>query len=204
MRITVVAFLLFGLHPGSALLAQDHDAGVESPYAGFEQRDIASLSDDDLTELLAGGGWGFALPAELNGLPGPRHVLDMADDMNLSADQQSRVQTLFETMRSRAVELGGEFVHRERALDAWFEGVASGIARPDADELARLVDAAGDIRSELRFAHLGAHLKMLDILSPEQVAAYNRLRGYDSGNPCDDVPEGHDETLWKRHNNCDG
>ena len=159
MRISAYLILLLILNPVTPLRAQDH--AHTSPYAGLEERGIASLSEEDISELLAGGGWGFALPAELNGLPGPRHVLDMAGQLDLSDDQHASVQALFDTMQT------------------------------------------GAARANLPAVHLGAHLEMLDILTPEQVAAYSRLRGYSSENPCDNVPEGHDEAMWRMHNNCD-
>ena len=40
--------------------------------------DIKSLSQDDQSALLAGRGMGLARPAELNGYPGPAHVLELA------------------------------------------------------------------------------------------------------------------------------
>ena len=49
-----------------------------SPYAGMQQRGIAALSESDLAALMAGEGWGLALPAELNGVPGPTHLLELA------------------------------------------------------------------------------------------------------------------------------
>jgi len=60
---------------GGAAHAQQHAA---SPYAGEERRQIASLSKNDLAELRSGHGWGLALPAELNGVPGPTHLLEMS------------------------------------------------------------------------------------------------------------------------------
>lgn len=39
------------------------------------------------------------------------------------------------------------------------------------------------------------------ILSAEQVARYNTLRGY-AENPGASVPEGHDPVMRRRHNNC--
>ncbi|MDP2956413.1 MAG: hypothetical protein Q8N53_08320 [Longimicrobiales bacterium] len=39
---------------------------------------------------------GMARPAELNGFPGPRHVLDLADLLALAPDQRSEVQGIFE------------------------------------------------------------------------------------------------------------
>ena len=36
----------------------------------------------------------------------------------------------------------------------------------------------GGLRGRLRAVHLGYHLRMVDLLTPEQIAAYDRLRGY--------------------------
>jgi hypothetical protein len=37
------------------------------------------------------------------------------------------------------------------------------------------------LQGELRFTHLNAHLEMKKILSPQQVAKYDELRGYGKG-----------------------
>ncbi len=55
------------------------ESAIRSPYVGQEARGIKALSQDDVEGLLAGAGspfGGMAKPAELNGYPGPRHVLD--------------------------------------------------------------------------------------------------------------------------------
>jgi hypothetical protein len=59
-----------------------------------------------------------------------------------------------------------------------------------------------EITGELRFVHLNAHLKTLKILTKAQVNLYNELRGYTSQDPCENIPEGHNPEMWKRHNNC--
>ena len=46
------------------------------PYAGLEGRRTKALSEEDAAGLLAGRGMGLALAAELNGYPGPLHVLE--------------------------------------------------------------------------------------------------------------------------------
>ena len=45
-----------------------------SPYSGLKERSIKALSDQQIADLRAGRGMGLALPAELNGYPGPIHV----------------------------------------------------------------------------------------------------------------------------------
>lgn len=167
------------------------------PYAGLEQRSIASLSESDLAELRAGNGWGLALPAELNGVPGPTHLLDMAAEIGLSPAQVSALTDIQDRMRTAAIQAGNAFIEAERALnDSFSEGP------PDAADLARLVATSGQARSKLRLAHLSAHLETKPLLTLEQVKTYNRLRGYVVDDPCDIVPEGHDATMWRRHNGC--
>lgn len=174
--------------------AQQH---APSPYAGSEGREIASLSEDDLAELRAGQGWGLALPAELNGVPGPTHLLELADEIGLSDTQIDELTSIRDRMRAEAIAAGEAFIASERALDSAF---ATGV--PDAATLARLVSAAGTARAALRLAHLSAHLRTVPLLTEGQVATYNRLRGYGAADPCATVPEGHDPVMWRKHNGC--
>ena len=56
-------------------------AGGETPYAGFEKRAIKALSEQQIADLRAGRGMTLALAAELNGYPGPVHVLEHAEQL---------------------------------------------------------------------------------------------------------------------------
>jgi hypothetical protein len=76
------------------------------PYAGLEQRAVKALSEQQIADLRAGRGMGLALPAELNGYPGPSHVLENADALGLSAEQRERTKGLFEAMNAEAVPVG--------------------------------------------------------------------------------------------------
>ena len=169
-----------------------------TPYAGLQTRVIATLSESDLADLEAGRGWGFALAAELNGHPGPAHVLERAEDLDLSEDQIVRIGSIFQEMEEDAVAKGAKLLAAERALNAAF--ARGGL---DTATLLALVNAAGDARANLRFVHLSRHLQTLDVLTMEQVDRYNVLRGY-SSDPCASVPEGHNAEMWRRHNGCDG
>jgi hypothetical protein len=156
----------------SPALASD---GAETSYAGQERRTIKALSAADVEDLLAGRGWGFAKPAELNGYPGPAHLLEFKDKLNLSDRQVAEIEALFERMRQSAIALGAEYVMAERALDAAF---GSGMIAPDT--LADLVLQAAELKGRLRLVHLETHLKTLPLLSKHQIVTYRRLRGYDS------------------------
>jgi Spy/CpxP family protein refolding chaperone len=92
-----------------------------TPYAGQQSRAIKALSDEDIAALLKGEGMGYAKAAELNGYPGPKHVLDLADRLKLTPDQRQQVQAIFDRMSASAKPLGAELVERERVLDQLFQ-----------------------------------------------------------------------------------
>ena len=150
-----------------------HHGHHASPYAGQETRPIASLSATDVADLLGGKGWGFAKPAELNGYPGPLHVLQLEDKLGLTPEQRAQVQAIFDRMAESARETGAKFVAAERDLDAAFRS-----GSVDAPLLQQRIDAAEALRAELRRIHLAAHLETTPILTPEQRHAYAALRGY--------------------------
>src|SRR3954468_17725183 len=91
-----------------------------SPYAGEQSRAIKALSEEEITQLLNGHGMGLARAAELNSYPGPRHVLDLADELHLDADQVTELNRLFETMKTAPLPLGRALVDRETELDGLF------------------------------------------------------------------------------------
>jgi hypothetical protein len=85
-------------------------ADASKPYAGQDTRSIKALSADDVAAIEAGRGWGFAKPAELNGIPGPLHVLELTKELGLSADQVANVKAVFEKMRGAAQAAGRAFL----------------------------------------------------------------------------------------------
>ncbi|MEO0387155.1 MAG: hypothetical protein AAF281_06435 [Pseudomonadota bacterium] len=191
--------LLMALLP-AVTVAQTHTgnhSASPSIYAGEETRPIKSLSQQDMREIARGGGWGLAKAAELNGVPGPMHVLELADQIGLTARQRVAVEAVRAQMQAEAIAAGKRFVAAEDALDAAFQQGA-----PDAETLARLVADTGTARASLRLVHLNAHLLTLPLLTEAQVSQYSVLRGY-AADPCAAVPSGHDPAMWRRHNGCD-
>lgn len=179
---------------GPAMAAgQEH---AHSPYAGMETRDIKSLSEDDIEELRRGGGWGLALAAELNGVPGPAHLLELRDEIGLTSDQIAAIEAVFSEMQAEAQEAGRRLIAEESAIEAAFR---SGDLTDET--LRTLIAAAEAARADLRFIHLSRHLSTPPLLTDDQIAAYNDLRGY-RADRCGDVPEGHDPEMWRRHNDC--
>ena len=193
MKISVLIATFVAIVATPALPETNHQ-----PYKGFEARDISSLSESDIADLQSGAGWGLALPAELNGFPGPAHVLELQDKLNLTPNQLTEMQGIYDAMKVEAIAVGNTLIAAERALD---QGFKSG--ELTATTLRALIDTAEAARADLRYIHLSRHLLSVGILSREQSATYSELRGYTS-DPCQSVPDGHDPTMWRRHNGCDG
>lgn len=169
-----------------------------SKYVGQENRTIKSLSPDDIAELKRGGGWGLAKAAELNGVPGPAHLLEMKHEIPLSDAQVSALLVIYERMKARAIEQGGRLIALEQELERRFQN------RTITDAILRSsLDAIADARRELRYIHLATHLKTPEILSENQIKRYNALRGYSKADPCANIPEGHDAEMWRKHNGCE-
>jgi hypothetical protein len=154
---------------------------AQSPYAGMQTRPIKALSAQQIDDLKAGRGMGLALAAELNGYPGPSHVLELSDQLALSPAQKRRIQKLFESMKAESTPIGARLIEQEGALDQQF---ASRSITPDA--LKDATTKIGMTQAELRNAHLKYHLETAQILSPDQMTQYAELRGYAS-----DAPAGH-------------
>jgi len=146
---------------------------ADMPYAGQQARAIKSLSDDDIAALRKGEGMGMAKAAELNGYPGPKHVLQLAVKLGLTEIQQRDVQAIFDRMSAAAKPLGRELIAQEQALDLLF---ANG--EITADRLAAATTAIAGLQGRLRAVHLSAHLETRALLNADQIARYQLLRGY--------------------------
>lgn len=176
--LAVALLVLAGCHNEQSSHAPAHseqhaERETTSPHAGQNTRPIAALSPGEIKGYRQGAGMGFAKAAELNRYPGPRHVLDLGDRLDLTAEQRQAVQAQFDRMREQAVALGTEIIEQERVLDSLFEK-----GQIELTALQQLTRRIGMLNGELRAVHLRAHLRTRDILSGEQVQRYNSLRGY--------------------------
>lgn len=167
-----------------------------SKYSGEENRQIKSLSQEDISDLENGRGWGLAKAAELNGLPGPVHILEMENEINLSESQKIEIIKIYDQMKETAIDLGKSLIELEKELDRQFSNQT--VTKLS---LNQLVHEIAEVRGQLRIVHLAAHLETPKILRSEQITLYNQLRGY-SDNPCDRVPQGHSIEMWRKHNRC--
>jgi Spy/CpxP family protein refolding chaperone len=156
-----------------AILVSGASAQTPQPYAGMQSRPLKALSDQQIADLKAGRGMGLALAAELNGYPGPSHLLELADQLALTPDQRAAVKGMFEAMKAEAIPLGERLIDQEMALDLLFAG-----RTVTSETLQAATAAIGETQARLRDTHLKYHLSTAAVLQPQQLQRYAELRGY--------------------------
>lgn len=156
-------------------IGQQQEGDSDSSYADLVSREIKTLSEDDIEQLRNGAGWGFALAAELNGLPGPLHLLELAreDVIHLDDAQLRKIQELRADMLYQAVPLGEYLIEQERRLNTRFAD--GNLTERELEELLTEIAAT---TARLRFVHLATHLETARVLTQQQIAHYNNARGY--------------------------
>jgi hypothetical protein len=102
-----------------------------TPYAGQQTRTIKALPDDEIPALRNGEGMGVAKAAELNGYPGPIHVLALAATRAYRKPDQE-VTAIFERMSAAAKLLGGKLSRVNGRSISFLQQVKS---RPTASRL---------------------------------------------------------------------
>ncbi len=145
----------------------------QSPYVDLKTREIKALSDEAMQQYRNGNGMSLALSAELNMYPGPRHVLSIAQLMDLDAVQIARVEAIRDATNEDAVRIGTQIVDLERTLDRAFAHRTI-----DSTGLSSVTNEIGRLQGRLRFVHLAAHLAVTEILSQAQIEQYETHRGY--------------------------
>lgn len=171
MRTAIFAIGLMAT--ASAFAQHQHQASPLSGYVGMQSRDIKALTAEQIADLREGKGMGASLPAELNGVPGPLHVLQLKDRLDLTPEQQLWLERITADMKADAKRLGEDIVAAETELDRAFK-----TGNADETFVRSTTARIAELQGQLRAVHLIAHLKTRQMLSDQQVVAYNRARGY--------------------------
>ncbi len=141
-----------------------------------ENLPASGLPDEQRAQYLNGEGMGLAKSAELNHYPGPRHVLENAEKLQLSSDQLAQTRALFEEVHTKAQALGKQIVSKEDELNALFRD-----QRADVEKVASLAADIARLQGELRALHLSMHIRERAVLTTDQVTKYDSLRNYMPG-----------------------
>ncbi|NKI35277.1 hypothetical protein HFP89_08870 [Wenzhouxiangella sp. XN79A] len=162
LRSILLALLLIATLPVAA-----QDDSIESASAEAADARPTALMPRQERMLREGRGMGLARAAELNGFPGPMHVLQQADALELTDEQRAATTELVARVREQAPAIGERILAAEAELNAMF---ADGSVTRESME-AKLTEIA-ELNAELRAVHLGAHLDQAALLTAEQKAAY--------------------------------
>lgn len=181
----------------SCFVSRDVLSESVSKYADQQTREIKSLSPADILELKRGGGWGFAKPAELNGLPGPSHVLEMKKHLYLNEKQVSEITVIFKGMKVQAIHASEKYLSAEQHLDSFFKS-----GTMSKTKLQKLLEISSIARRELRYIHLFAHIETSHLLNNHQIQLYNLARGYTGSGKCKETSEDHSAGLDRKNNKC--
>jgi Spy/CpxP family protein refolding chaperone len=170
-RLTTSIVITLGL--GLAALP----AAAQAPHSGHGAHAAAPRHAPDVCErefeqvVADGRGFGMAFAADRHGYPGPLHVLELASQLGLSADQETRVRALMDAMFAESRPKGALLLAAERRLTSLF---ASG--RADLESVRAAVGDVERLRAELRTLHLVTHLRTRELLSDAQRRAYHVAR----------------------------
>ena len=138
-------------------------------FAGVRARAQTVPPDKEALESAAGSG--MALYADVNGYPGPKHVLELRDSLKLTSAQERRIEEIIERMRNRAAALGKRIIEQEQELEALFSR-----HQATETEINRRTRAIGELRGDLRAVHLRAHLEARGVLTQDQIDRYSSIR----------------------------
>lgn len=174
LKIALIGAVATVLTTWQAVAQTQHDR----PYSGLQTREIKAFSREQMEDLSAGRGMGLALAAELNGYPGPRHVLELAGQLSLTDEQRTTIQRLFDSMRAEAIPVGQKLLSAERDLNRAFEERTI-----NPEKLEAMTTTIAEMQGKLRNTHLKYHLATAALLNPDQLRRYSELRGYSDTSP---------------------
>jgi Spy/CpxP family protein refolding chaperone len=129
----------------------------------------------DSAGLRNGEGMGMAMYADMNGYPGPKHILDLKDKLGLTKDQQKKVEDAVKLVKISATTKGDEIIVAEQELFSLFKS-----GKVNEKTLRLKLENIGKLRGELRYIHLQAHVRMKQILSAGQIQQYYESRSSES------------------------
>jgi Spy/CpxP family protein refolding chaperone len=146
--------------------ASAHQGGGAAPHRQMQ----AMLQEIDQV-IASGRGAGLAFAADQNGYPGPLHVLELKDTLQLTPAQEARIAALQNAMFADARPKSARLLEAEAALRRLF---AEGSA--DETRVRAAVTTVERARAEVRLVHLLTHLQTRDVLTDEQRRLYHQTR----------------------------
>lgn len=171
--VTPAALVLAGLALVVVTASAQHGGGSggHGGGAGDGHRKAQECEAGFERVVADGRGFGMAFAADQNGYPGPTHVLELAERLGLTADQEAKARELLHAMLAESRPKGARLLEAEARLRRLF---AERVAGEPALRAAVLeVERA---RAEVRLVHLLTHVKTRGLLTEQQIRLYHEAR----------------------------
>ncbi len=133
---------------------------------------LGGVSAQEKEALLKGAGLGAGMIAMMNGYPGPKHVLEMGDELELTAAQRESIGTIYGKVKAESVKYGTELVEKDEELAALF--TSGSVSTDKVEKLSRDI---GELQGRVRAAHLNAHVETFEALTPAQRETLSSMQG---------------------------
>ncbi len=176
MKLTRCIAIFFFLL-GSVYAQHQHPPTQGVPLVQSAQAAHHAFLQLEREALEQGQGFGMALAADRNGYPGPKHILELTEPLKLAPEQETAIARLMAEMKQKAMARGTEILAAEERLEEMFRA-----GRPE-PELREETYRIATLRAQLRWVHLEAHIAARRLLTPEQLALYQRLRHGSEAHP---------------------
>ncbi len=128
----------------------------------------------DKESLEKSEGAGMASYADINGYPGPKHVLEMQEALKLTDDQIKDISAIIDEMSENARATGEIIIAKEQELELLFR-----LGKASESYTKQLATEIGSLRGTLGSVHLNAHIQAKSVLTKEQIATYMAMRHKD-------------------------
>ncbi len=154
------------LGPASSASWGQHAHGHEG---GHQAAEACSVEFEKVVG--EGRGFGLAFAADQNGYPGPMHVLELKDQLKLTAEQEAKAQALMHAMFTESRPKSARLLDAEAKLRRLFADRAA-----DDSAVRAAVAEVERARGEVRLVHLLTHLKTRELLTEDQRRIYQQAR----------------------------
>jgi Spy/CpxP family protein refolding chaperone len=165
--IVVVVALATTLVIALGATAQHHGHGS----GGHGHRQMQAMLDEIDRVIASGRGAGLAFAADQHGYPGPMHVLELKEQLQLTPAQEVLLMALQHAMFTDSRPKSARLMDAEARLRRLF---ADGVA--DEAGVRAAVTEIERARTEVRLVHLLTHLQTRPVLTAEQRRLYHAAR----------------------------
>jgi hypothetical protein len=117
----ILVYLTFAAAASAASAQHVGHHAATGGHAGLLDQEIKALCAEQMADLRQGRGMGASLPADLNGVSTPLHVLELAPQLKPTPEQRASLEGITAQTKTSAQQLGRQVIAAEAELDTTFK-----------------------------------------------------------------------------------